>query len=116
MIFSDTWAKHMQFIRKLFQHFQDAHLYVNFAKCEFARATVTHLGKVVGQGQVKPVSAKVKAIDSFPSPTSKKELMRFLGMVGYYRNFCENFSMVVAPLTDRLKAKVQFTYFPLIKA
>lgn len=110
VVYSDIWAEHIQRIRKLFQRLQDAHLTVNLAKCEFARATVTYLGKVVGQGQVKPVRAKVQAIDSFPPPTSKKELMRFLGMVGYYRNFCQNFSTVVAPLTDLLKAKVQFKW------
>ncbi len=66
---------------------------------------MTYLGKVVGQGCVRPVRAKVEAIDQFPSPTTKKELMRFLGLVGYYRGFCRNFSTVVAPLTDLLKAK-----------
>lgn len=92
LVFSDTWTEHMLSIRKLFQRLHDAHLTVNLAKCEFARTTVTYLRKVVGQGQVKPVRAKVQAFDSFPPPTSKKELMRFLGMVGYYRSFCENFS------------------------
>ena len=41
----------------------------------------------------------------FPVPTTKKELMRFLGLVGHYHCFCCNFSMVVASLTDLLKAK-----------
>lgn len=36
--------------------------------------------------------------------------MRFLGMVGYYRSFCKNFSSVVAPLTDLLKDKVKFVW------
>lgn len=36
--------------------------------------------------------------------------MRFLGLVGYYRSFCRNFSTVVAPLTDLLKAKVTFVW------
>lgn len=45
---------------------------------------MTYLGKVVGKGQVRPVRAKVLAIDHFPVPTTKKDLSRFLGMVGYY--------------------------------
>lgn len=68
------------------------------------------------QGHIQPVRAKVMAIDCFPPPTSKRELMRFLGMVGYYRNFCANFSSVVAPLTDLLKAKVKFGLQPATKA
>lgn len=71
---------------------------------------MTYLGKVVGQGQVRPVQAKIMAVQQFPPPTTKKELMRFLGMVGYYRSFCKNFSSVVAPLNDLLKAKVKYTW------
>ncbi len=57
-----------------------------------------------------PVQAKVLAIQQFPSPSTKKELMRFLGMVGYYRGFCSNFSTVVSPLTDLLKSSVKFDW------
>ncbi len=83
---------------------------VNLAKCSFAQATITYLGKVVGNGEVRPLSAKVQAICEYPAPITKKELMRFLGLVGYYRSFCRNFSSVVAPLTDLLKAKVKFVW------
>jgi len=75
-------------IRALFDCFVFANLTVNLLKCELAKATVTYLGKVVGQGQVRPVHAKVEAIDKYPSPTTKRELMRFLGMAGFYRCFC----------------------------
>ena len=36
----------------------------------------------------------------FPRPETKKQLMRFLGMAGYYRKFCPNFSAVPEPLTE----------------
>ena len=52
----------------------------------------------VGQGMVKPVDSKVKAMCNFPRPESKKQLMCFLGMVGYYRKFCVNFSTITEPL------------------
>ncbi len=83
---------------------------VNLAKCSFAQATITYLGKVVGNGEVRPLSAKVQAICDYPVPITKKELMCFLGLVGYYRSFCRNFSSVVAPLTDHLKAKAKFVW------
>ncbi len=34
---------------------------------------MTYLGYVVGQGQVRPVSAKVQAVEQFPVPTTKKK-------------------------------------------
>ena len=83
VVYSDSWCSHMQ--RVWAKHT------LNLAKCELAHATVTYLGRVVGQGQVAPVRAKVLAIEKFPQPISKKELMRFLGMVGYYRCPCRIF-------------------------
>ncbi len=108
VVFSDSWDQHLSRIADLFSRFGEAGLTVNLAKCEFAKATVTYLGKVVGQGCVRPVRAEVEAIDQFPSPTTKKELMLFWGLVGYFRGFCRNFSTVVAPLTDLLKANIAF--------
>ena len=68
------------------------------------------LGHVVGQGQVKPVDAKVKAISDFPVPTCKRQLMRFLGMAGYYRKFCDNFSGSAEPFTDLLRKRTKFIW------
>ena len=44
----------------------------------------------MGHGQVKPIEAKVEAISNFPVPTCKRQLMRFLGMAGYYRKLCRS--------------------------
>ena len=78
-------------------------LTVNLVKSDSGHAHLIFLGHVVGQGQIKPVDAKVEAVVNFPVPTSKKELMRFLGMSGYYQKFCRNFISVAAPLTDLLR-------------
>ncbi|XP_077946752.1 uncharacterized protein LOC144388777 [Gasterosteus aculeatus] len=80
VVYSEEWSEHLDRIRALFSRLVDARLTVNLAKCEFAQATVAYLGKIVGQGQVKPVHAKVVAIDKFPVPANKTELRRFLGM------------------------------------
>ena len=64
----------------------------------------------MGQGQLKPIFAKVQAINDFPVPSSKNQLMRFLGMAGYYRKFCNNFSSMSAPLTDHLKKNCKYVW------
>ena len=83
---------------------------MNLAKTEFCHATVTFLGHLVGQGQVKPLEAKVYAISEFPVPKCKRQLMRFLGMAGYYRKFCKNFSGIAEPLTNLLKKSTKFKW------
>lgn len=42
----------------------------------------------------------------------RKALRRFLGMAGYYRNFCRNFSSVVEPLTLLTSPKADFVWSP----
>ena len=69
-----------------------------------------YLGHVVGQGQVKPVDAKVQVIVEYSAPTTRKELMRFLGMAGYYRKFCRGFASVCEPLTNLLKKNSVFVW------
>lgn len=87
VIFSNTGEDHLQRVHALFDRLMWANLTVNLSKCEFARATVTYLAKVVGQGEVCPFEAKVADIQNFPLPATKKGLIRFLGMVGYYKAF-----------------------------
>uniref|UniRef100_A0A673Y3Q0 ribonuclease H n=1 Tax=Salmo trutta TaxID=8032 RepID=A0A673Y3Q0_SALTR len=108
VIHSSTWSDHFATLKSVFQRLANASLTLNLAKCEFGKATVTYLGKQVGRGQVRPVTGKVEAIVAFPAPTTRRQLRRFLGMVGYYRTFCKNFSTVVAPLSSLLSPKVPF--------
>ena len=110
VIFSDNWSDHIRQIKRFFQIMLEAKLTINLMKSEFGKATVKYLGHIVGQGQVRPLDAKIQTIAKFPIPTSRKELARFLGMAGYYRNFCLNFSDIAAPLTNLLSKKVKFVW------
>ena len=63
VVYSDSWFSHMQRVRVLLYRLAEATLTVYLAKCMFACETVTYLGRVVGQGQVAPVRAKVLVIE-----------------------------------------------------
>lgn len=69
------------------------------------------MGKQVGQGMVKPVEAKIIAILEYPVPSNKRELRRFLGMCGYCRALCPNFSSV-SLLTHLLSTAKKFIWTP----
>ncbi|KAL2088699.1 hypothetical protein ACEWY4_015598 [Coilia grayii] len=110
VVYSPDWLSHLAQIRDLFHRLSSANLTINLVKCEFGKATVTYLGRLVGGGKVRPLDAKISAICDFPAPADRRELRRFLGMAGYYRAFCKNFSAVVAPLTDLLSPKVPYVW------
>ena len=109
IIYSEEWEQHLEIIREFFKRLSDAKLTINLPQSEFCHA-LTFLGHIVGQGQVRPVEAKVEAISDFPVPTGKRQLMRFLGMAGYYRKFCNNFSVIAEPLTNLLGKKVSYVW------
>ena len=106
----DNWSDLVRQSTRFFQIMQEAKLTINLMKSEFSKATVKYLGHIVGQGQIRPLDAKIQTIAKFPIPTSWKELARFLGMAGYYRNFCFKFLEIAAPLTNLLSKKIKFPW------
>ena len=100
----------MDYLRNLSTKLSDAKLTVNLLKSEFCQANVEYLGHMVGQAMVKPLTAKIDAINKFPIPSNINEIMRFLGMAGYYRKFCPNFSSIAEPLTNLLRKNVKFCW------
>ena len=75
-------------------------------KSKFGKATVKYLGHIVAQGQVRPLDTKIQTTAKLPIHTPP----RFLGMAGYYRNFCLNFSEIAATLTNLSSKKVKFVW------
>lgn len=67
---------------------------LSLAECELGQAMVTHLGKVVGQGQVRPVNSRIEVILSFPTSVSWSKLRCLLGMAGYKRSVSRKFGSV----------------------
>lgn len=69
-------------------------------KMQYCQNTVTFLGHVIS-GQGRTLSQKrIGAISSFPKPRTKKQLMSFLGLCGYCRNFVPNFSILEKPMRE----------------
>ena len=63
------------------------------------------LGHGVSEGTISTDPEKTKAIANMSPPDSVTAVKRFLGMVGYYRRFFENFGKIALPLTDLTKKK-----------
>ena len=53
---------------------------------------------------------KVEAVMSWERPRSVFEIRSFLGFVGYYRKFIEDFSRLAAPMTRLTRNKVKFEW------
>ena len=59
IIYTEEWDQQIKTIREFFERLTKANLTINLTESEFFHATLTFLGHILGQGQVKVVEAKV---------------------------------------------------------
>ncbi|GBN58964.1 Retrovirus-related Pol polyprotein from transposon 17.6, partial [Araneus ventricosus] len=91
---------HYEKLKKVFQIARESGLKLNKDK---AVSELQYLGHIISPDGVSPDPKKVSAITDFPVPTSKQELMRFLGMATYLMKFVPKFSQETSILRDLLK-------------
>ena len=68
------------------------------------------MGHIISSDGLKPDPAKVQGIQEMPSPTSKQDVKRLLGMVNYLQRFAPKLSEITAPLRDLLKEQICFQW------
>ena len=109
-IFSRSFAEHLGHLGQVFQCLRDANLKLKISKCHFAKPEVKYLGHIVSKEGVKPDPEKIRAIKDYPVPHNLKTLRQALGLFGYYRRFCENYSKIANPLFALLKKNSPFVW------
>lgn len=85
-------------------------LSIKWKKCAFLKRRVEYLGNIIEGGTVGPSPSKIKAVKSFPKPTSKKAVQSFLGLTGYFRKFVRDYSKIAKPLSELLKINQRFRF------
>ena len=85
-------------------------MYAKFSKCEFWLVEVGFLGHVVSSSGMSVDPGKVEAVMSWERPKSNFEIHSFLGLVGYYRRFIEDFSQLAALMTRLTRKEVKFVW------
>ena len=99
---------HEGHLRIVLQTLREHRLYAKFSKCEFWITKVRFLGHVVLTSGVSVDPEKVETVMSWERPKSVFEIRSFLGLVGYYRRFIENFSLLATPMTRLTRKEVKF--------
>ena len=72
-------------------------LYVKLKKCEFWLKKVVLLGHVVSKKGISVDPQKIEATTQYPKSKNAIEVRSFLGSVGYYCKFVQNFSRITGP-------------------
>ncbi len=112
LIFSLSPSEHEQHVRQVLQRLLENKLYAKAEKCEFHVSTVSFLGHIIAQGRAQMDPTKVSAMSEWPTPTSLKQLQRFLGFANFYRRFIHNYSRIAATLTALTSTSTPFHWTP----
>jgi hypothetical protein len=108
LIYSKSLNEHIEYLRAIFCALWEAHLFANLDKCTFCTDQVGFLGYVVTPQGIEVDEVKIKAIKSWPIPTTLTQFQSFLELAGFYRHFMRDFSTIAAPLNDLTKKGVSF--------
>nr|CAH66013.1 OSIGBa0093M15.3 [Oryza sativa] len=110
LIYSKTKEEHEEHLRLALEKLREHQLYAKFSKCEFWLSEVKFLGHVISSGGVAVDPSNVESILSWKQPKTVSEIRSFLGLVGYYRRFIENFSKIARPMTRLLQKEVKYKW------
>lgn len=90
-------------VRKTLAILQQHQFFVKAKKCVFGQQELKYLGHIVTNHGVKVDDEKIKAMVTWPRPTTISYLRGFLDLIGYYRKFVRHYGILAQPLTNLLK-------------
>jgi hypothetical protein len=97
-------------LEQVLNRLSEAGLKINAVKSFFGRTNLEYLGYNISREGICPSQKKVDAILQIKSPTTRKQLRRFIGMVNYYRDMWPLRSHLLAPLSSLTSAKVKWKW------
>lgn len=116
LIYSKNFDEHLIHLQEVFQRLKDACLKLNPEKCRFGLSQILYLGHVLSPKGMEVDKSKIDVIDTYPRPTTQKEIRAFLGLAGYYRKFIQGFSIIANPLNRLLRKDMEFIWDDVCEA
>lgn len=87
LVATPTWEEHIYLLRTILEKFKVAGVTANLAKSRFAKEQIKFLGHMISPAGILPDPDKIRAIQNFPPPNTKKQLKAYLGLVSFFRKF-----------------------------
>ncbi|GJR19725.1 reverse transcriptase domain-containing protein [Tanacetum coccineum] len=109
-VFGDSFSSCLSHLDKMLKRCEDTNLVLNWEKCHFMVKEGIVLGHKISKSGIEVDKAKVDVIAKLPHPTSVKGIQSFLGHVGFYRRFIQDFSKIAWLLTHLLEKDTPFIF------
>ena len=89
---------------------QDAGMSINEEKCEFNCESISYLGLQISKEGISPDPTLLNKIARVSTPTNKKELESFLGLVNFYSRYLHKYSDLVEPFSGIRRKNSEFLW------
>ena len=99
LIYSADKASHKEHVQEVLRRLHKHGLYAKPEKCEFHTDSTEYLGYQLSPSGLTMSLDKVQTIQDWPEPQKVKDIQSFLGFTNFYRQFIDNYSDIVTPLT-----------------
>nr|GEZ76680.1 reverse transcriptase domain-containing protein [Tanacetum cinerariifolium] len=110
-IFGNSFKNCLSRLDKMLQRCEDTNLSLNWEKSHFMVKEGIVLGHKISKNGIEVDKAKVDVIAKLPHPTTVKGIQSFLGHVGFYWPFIQDFSKISRPMTHLLEKNTPFIFF-----
>ena len=111
IITSESEEEHDQILCKWLARARQHNIKLNPKKIQL-KSEVVYMGNILTEHGVKPDEMKVKAVVDMPTPISKEDVRRQIGMLNYLSPYISNMSEITIPIRSLLKNNVQFQWLP----
>lgn len=102
LIASKTETEHKGHLRAVLERLAQAGIQINASKCQFGASSLDFLSHRITPEGILPSPEKIQAVKDLPSPSSIKQIQKFIGMVNYYHRFIPNLALLLTPLHNHL--------------
>ena len=108
MIATPTLEDHIERLDEVFICMKQAGLNCKTSKCEILRDSIKYLGRLVDKHGLRPDPEAVEAVEAvltWKAPKTDTQLMSFLGLANYYREFVKGYAYKIYPMQQLMRNK-----------
>ena len=95
---SKSVEEHKGHLRQVIQRLTEVNLKLNPKKCHFFQSKIYLLGFHISPEGISMDRRKLANVLEFPQPKTGKDVMRYCGLINYFRNLIPHVATMMAPL------------------
>ncbi|KRH92718.1 putative LTR retrotransposon, partial [Pseudoloma neurophilia] len=103
LIFTNTLDEHEKIIDEILKRFKEKNIIINKEKSKICQKEITFLGFTISADKYGPDQSRLEDFTKWEKPKTRRQLLRLLGKVNWYRQYVPNLSIKLEPFNSKLK-------------